>query len=128
MDVPIAMGSLAVVTATVVLLAGVMQKKAQVAPSLMPKISMTPTGLTLSCGENSISLTDEGIFLLGDAVTLDAGVVEIESDGVFNLTGPEITAEAETFNVMGNLDVLENLEVTADAEVFGNLSATFVES
>ncbi len=128
MDLPIAMGSLAVVTATVVLLAGVMQKKAQVAPSLMPKISMTPTGLTLSCGENSISLTDEGIFLLGDAVTLDAGVVEIESEGVFNLTGPEITAEAETFNVMGNLDVLENLEVTADADVFGNLTATFVES
>lgn len=126
--VPGSITALAAVTATVTVLAAAAQKKAQVVPSVMPKLEMNATSMTLSCGGNSIAISDEGILVLGDSLIMDAETVEIESDSFLNVGAATITCETDEFNISGNLSVAENVEVMADVDVMGFLNATFVEA
>lgn len=127
-DLPVALGSLSVVTAAIVLAAAQVQKKAHVAPlGVLPQISMNAEGITMSAGEESmIEITAAGIVVSAPTLELLSDETEINSD-LLTIFAPEVNATTSEFSIGGDLSV-GDLEVAGDGNVLGSFYGTFVNT
>jgi hypothetical protein len=128
--IPDASAALALATTIALGVAAVLQEISEVVAQGLPKIEMTPLGLTLSCGEGTeMVLDDTGLYINAPIFYVAAGEIEMVS-----LAG--ITCEAEGTAVFtvpdvaftGNVDIGSNMMVLGNGQVAGQLTATLVEA
>ena len=105
------------------------QKIADLAPSAMPKIEMTPTELKLSCSDaSSISVTAAGVTIRSPALNVASADTGITATAGMTFTTPELTGTIEDATFAGNLFVEEDAFIAGGLEVFGTISGTMVDS
>lgn len=106
-DTPNIMGGLAAATAAMVVVCAAAQKAAQVAPSIQPKLEMSRTSIKLSCGpDNFIDISDAGILLVGESISLAGDDVDIDSETTMTFDAPtSITATSPEMTISTYLEV-----------------------
>lgn len=118
---------LGAITATIVALACISQKIADVAPGIMPKIEMNAEGMTLSCGDDSeIIVNETGVYINAPVLYAVASEVTIDSlAGIALTAATALEVTAPEANYTGELtadgEIFSFSDITSAGVVYGNL-------